>query len=198
MQIFKASLLSESLPLQGSPFHHNECEQRAVLSITMSVNRGQSYAGHSVQWGAPVTFNSTLARVPDIAPTHHCCCSHITHTQGSTHTFFTPPLPFQQACIVCRGHARVVQFGMLFGGPLVHTQGHLHWSQQLHTHISADVHTRLTPREALTHFSNSPFPCNGPVYWARTCGQFGLLSGATCAHTGTPPLVPTITPTHQC
>ena len=33
----------------------SRCHCRAVLSITMSVNRGQSYAGHSVQWEAPVT-----------------------------------------------------------------------------------------------------------------------------------------------
>ena len=149
--------------------------------------------------GAPVTFNSTLARVPDIAPTHHCCCSHITHTQGSTHTFFTPPLPFQQACIVCRGHARVVQFGLLFGGPLVHTQGHLHWSQQLHTHTSVVMSTHVSHPGKHSHiFQTPPSLATGLSTGHARVASSVCFRGPLVHTQGHLHWSPTITHAHQC
>ena len=251
--------------MQDTPFHH-ECQQRAVLSITMSVNRGQSYAGHSVQWGGACyiqlhacTRSRYCAHTSLLLLTHHshpgrqCCifvttpslsnrpvywahtcgkfgllsgghlCSHrdtstgpnnYTHTSvlmythhshpgKHSHIFSHHPFPFSRPVLYVQGHALVVKIGLLFWGPLVHIQGHLHWSQQLHPHISADVHTSHTHPGKHSHiFFTPPLPFQQACL-VRTRARTGskdrsAFLGATCAHTGTPALVPTTTPTHQC
>ena len=143
-------------------------------------------------WGPLVHIQGTPALVPTTTPhTSVLMYTHHIHTQGSTHTFFhtTPSLSAGLSCTY-KGNALVVKIGLLFWGPLVHIQGHLHWSQQLHPHISADVHTSLTPREALTHFFTPPLPFQQACL-VRTRARTGskdrsAFLGATCAHTGTP------------
>jgi hypothetical protein len=110
-----------------------------------------------------------------LMPTQH------SHPGKDSHIFLTTPS--LSTGLSCTYRARTgSKVRSAFWGQLVHTQGHLHWSQQLHPHISADALTSPTPREAMTHFSNTPFPFNRPGYWAHTCGEFGLLSGATRVH----------------
>ena len=154
--------------------------------------------------GATCAHTGTPALVPTTTHPHISADVHTSHTHPGKHShiFSHHPFPFSRPVLYVQGHALVVKIGLLFWGPLVHIQGHLHWSQQLHPHISADVHTSLTPREALTHFFTPPLPFQQACL-VRTRARTGskdrsAFLGATCAHTGTPALVPTTTPTHQC
>ena len=154
-------------------------------------------------WGPLVHIQGHLHWSQQLHP-HISADVHTSHTHPGKHShiFSHHPFPFSRPVLYVQGHALVVKIGLLFWGPLVHIQGHLHWSQQLHPHISADVHTSLTPREALTHFFTPPLPFQQACL-VRTRARTGskdrsAFLGATCAHTGTPALVPTTTPTHQC
>ena len=145
------------------------------------------------------TYRDTCTGPNNYTP-HISADVHTSHTHPGKHShiFSHHPFPFSRPVLYVQGHALVVKIGLLFWGPLVHIQGHLHWSQQLHPHISADVHTSLTPREALTHFFTPPLPFQQACL-VRTRARTGskdrsAFLGATCAHTGTPALVPTTTP----
>jgi hypothetical protein len=95
---------------EGSPFHHNECEQRAVL-----------------------------------------CWS----------------------------------FGAM-GGRLLHSTPRLHAFQILRPHITAVAHTSLTPRKAVLHFSNHPFPFKQACLLGTHVWQVrSAFGGHLCSHRDT-------------
>ena len=135
------------------------------------------------------TYRDTCTGPNNYTHTSVLMYTHHSHPGKHSHIFSHHPFPFSRPVLYVQGHALVVKIGLLFWGPLVHIQGHLHWSQQLHPHISADVHTSLTPREALTHFFTPPLPFQQACL-VRTRARTGskdrsAFLGATCAHTGT-------------
>ena len=158
---------------------------RPVLYVqghALVVKMGSAFFG-----GHLCTYRDTCTGPNNYTHTSVLMYTHHIHTQGSTHNIFSHhPFPFSRPVLYVQGHALVVKIGLLFWGPLVHIQGHLHWSQQLHPHISADVHTSLTPRGSThTFFSHHPFPFSRPVLYVQGHAlvvKIGLLFWGPLVH----------------
>ena len=173
---------------EGSPFHHNECEQRAVLCWSFGAMGGRLL--HST----PRLHAFQILR-PHITAVAH---TSLTPRKAVLH-FCNHPFPFKQACLL---GTHVWQVRSAFGG---HLCSHRDTSTgpNNYTHTSVLMYTHHSHPGKHSHiFFTPPLPFQQACLVrtrARTGSKDGsAFLGATCAHTGTPALVPTTTPTHQC
>ena len=124
-----------------------------------------AFGGHLCSHRDTSTGPNNYTHTSVLMYTHH------SHPGKHSHIFSHHPFPFSRPVLYVQGHALVVKIGLLFWGPLVHIQGHLHWSQQLHPHISADVHTSHTHPGKHSHIFSHTTP--------------SLSAGLSCTYKGT-------------